>query len=133
MNTLMCQANLPQSVLARLGMFLFEYMKVNGIGAVKRDRPSRMYTRRSERGIANIITFLSHGNKNSVYRSMIPPSSSKPLSHPSATPSLCLAISPLSHHLSPHSQHPSSSPQTLQQPASRPRPQPAHSSSSPQW
>jgi hypothetical protein len=47
-------------------MFLFEYMKVNGIGAVNRERPSRMYTRRSERGIANIITFLSHGNKNSV-------------------------------------------------------------------
>jgi hypothetical protein len=40
----MCQANLPQSVLARLGIFLFEYIKVNEKGAVKRDRPSRMYT-----------------------------------------------------------------------------------------
>jgi hypothetical protein len=28
----MCQANLPQSVLARLGMFLFEYIKVNEKG-----------------------------------------------------------------------------------------------------
>jgi hypothetical protein len=38
----MCQANLPQSVLARLGMFVFEYIKVNEKGAVKRDGLSGM-------------------------------------------------------------------------------------------